>query len=98
MSEGLGLHQIKTRTWSIFKTSAVKGEGCAAETEKPNPGGSLPVPATLLSLSAAQSLALLIAAVRAGLTPDALRVRLDSCAHRLWEGMDWLSNVLKTRR
>lgn len=31
VTEGLGLHQIKTRTWSIFKTSAVKGEGCARE-------------------------------------------------------------------
>jgi ADP-ribosylation factor-like protein 1 len=43
VSEGLGLHNIKTRQWSIFKTSAIKGEG-------------------------------------------------------LWEGMEWLSNVLKTRR
>ena len=43
VSEGLGLHQIKTRQWSIFKTSAIKGEG-------------------------------------------------------LWEGMDWLSNTLKSRR
>ena len=43
VSEGLGLHEIKTRQWAIFKTSATKGEG-------------------------------------------------------LWEGLDWLSNVLKSRR
>ena len=27
VSEGLGLHAIKTRQWSIFRTSALKGEG-----------------------------------------------------------------------
>jgi ADP-ribosylation factor-like protein 1 len=27
IAEGLGLHSIKSRTWAIFKTSAVKGEG-----------------------------------------------------------------------
>lgn len=27
VAEGLGLSGIKTRPWSIFKTSAVKGEG-----------------------------------------------------------------------
>ena len=27
VAEGLGLHDIKNRDWSIFKTSAVKGEG-----------------------------------------------------------------------
>jgi len=27
IAEGLGLHNIKNRPWSIFKTSAVKGEG-----------------------------------------------------------------------
>lgn len=43
VAEGLGLHDIKSRDWSIFKTSAVKGEG-------------------------------------------------------LFEGLDWLSNQLKTRR
>jgi ADP-ribosylation factor-like protein 1 len=43
VSEGLGLHSIKTRQWSIFTTSALKGDG-------------------------------------------------------LWEGMDWLAGVLKSRR
>lgn len=27
VAEGLGLSSIKTRAWSIFKTSAIKGEG-----------------------------------------------------------------------
>lgn len=27
IAEGLGLHDIKSRDWAIFKTSAVKGEG-----------------------------------------------------------------------
>jgi ADP-ribosylation factor-like protein 1 len=27
VSEALGLNAIKSRTWSIFKTSATKGEG-----------------------------------------------------------------------
>jgi ADP-ribosylation factor-like protein 1 len=27
VAEGLGLPQIKNRDWSIFKTSAVKGDG-----------------------------------------------------------------------
>lgn len=27
VAEGLGLTSIKDRTWSIYKTSAVKGEG-----------------------------------------------------------------------
>ena len=43
VAEGLGLTDIKNRDWSIFKTSAVKGEG-------------------------------------------------------LFEGLDWLSNMLKNRR
>uniref|UniRef100_A0A7S3VGK6 Uncharacterized protein n=1 Tax=Dunaliella tertiolecta TaxID=3047 RepID=A0A7S3VGK6_DUNTE len=43
IAEGLGLYSIKNRTWAIFKTSAVKGEG-------------------------------------------------------LTEGLDWLSNALKTKR
>lgn len=43
VAEGLGLHDIKSRDWSIFKASAVKGEG-------------------------------------------------------LFEGLDWLSNMLKTKR
>jgi hypothetical protein len=43
VAEGLGLTSIKSREWSIFKTSAIKGEG-------------------------------------------------------LFEGLDWLSNALKTRR
>eukprot|EP00892_Ulva_mutabilis_P010558 jgi/Ulvmu1/7875/UM004_0106.1 len=43
VAEGLGLHDIKNRDWSIFKASAVKGEG-------------------------------------------------------LFEGLDWLANMLKTRR
>lgn len=43
IAEALGLHSIKSRDWSIFKTSAVKGEG-------------------------------------------------------LFEGLDWLSNMLKNRR
>jgi ADP-ribosylation factor-like protein 1 len=43
VAEGLGLADIKTRDWAIFKTSAIKGEG-------------------------------------------------------LFEGLDWLSNMLKTRR
>eukprot|EP00197_Chlamydomonas_leiostraca_P008015 CAMPEP_0202866084 /NCGR_PEP_ID=MMETSP1391-20130828/7195_1 /ASSEMBLY_ACC=CAM_ASM_000867 /TAXON_ID=1034604 /ORGANISM="Chlamydomonas leiostraca, Strain SAG 11-49" /LENGTH=199 /DNA_ID=CAMNT_0049546001 /DNA_START=29 /DNA_END=626 /DNA_ORIENTATION=- len=42
IAEGLGLHDIKSRDWAIFKTSAVKGEG-------------------------------------------------------LFEGLDWLSNMLKTK-
>lgn len=42
IAEGLGLHDIKSRDWAIFKTSAIKGEG-------------------------------------------------------LFEGLDWLSNMLKTR-
>ena len=43
VAEGLGLSDIKSRDWSIFKTSAIKGEG-------------------------------------------------------LFEGLDWLSNMLKNRR
>lgn len=43
IAEGLGLHDIKSRDWAIFKTSAVKGEG-------------------------------------------------------LFEGLDWLSNTLKSRK
>eukprot|EP00803_Ostreobium_quekettii_P011219 evm.model.scf_1791.4 EVM.evm.TU.scf_1791.4 scf_1791:24638-26871(+) len=43
VAEGLGLHQIKNRDWSIFKTSAIKGVG-------------------------------------------------------LFEGLDWLTNMLKSRR
>jgi ADP-ribosylation factor-like protein 1 len=43
VAEGLGLHDIKSRDWAIFKASAVKGEG-------------------------------------------------------LFEGLDWLANMLKTRR
>ena len=43
VAEGLGLSNIKSRDWAIFKTSAIKGEG-------------------------------------------------------LFEGLDWLSNMLKTRR
>lgn len=43
VAEGLGLHDIKSRDWAIFKTSAIKGEG-------------------------------------------------------LFEGLDWLSNMLKQRR
>ena len=43
VAEGLGLANLKTRDWAIFKTSAIKGEG-------------------------------------------------------LFEGLDWLSNMLKTRR
>lgn len=43
VAEGLGLTDIKDRDWSIFKTSAIKGDG-------------------------------------------------------LFEGLDWLSNMLKTRR
>ena len=43
VAEGLGLTDIKNRDWSIFKTSAIKGDG-------------------------------------------------------LFEGLDWLSNMLKTRR
>ncbi len=43
VAEGLGLTSIKNREWSIFKTSAIKGEG-------------------------------------------------------IFEGLDWLSNALKTRR
>ncbi len=27
IAEGLGLHDIKSRDWAIFKTSAIKGEG-----------------------------------------------------------------------
>jgi hypothetical protein len=27
IAEGLGLHDIKSRDWAIFKTSAVRGEG-----------------------------------------------------------------------
>jgi hypothetical protein len=27
VAEGLGLHNIKSRDWAIFKTSAIKGEG-----------------------------------------------------------------------
>lgn len=27
VTEALDLHKIKTRPWSIYKTSAVKGEG-----------------------------------------------------------------------
>ncbi len=43
VAEGLGLSNIKSRDWAIFKTSAIKGEG-------------------------------------------------------LFEGLDWLSNMLKNRR
>ena len=43
VAEGLGLTALKSREWSIFKTSAIKGEG-------------------------------------------------------LFEGLDWLSNTLKTKR
>lgn len=43
VAEGLGLTDIKNRDWTIFKTSAIKGDG-------------------------------------------------------LFEGLDWLSNMLKTRR
>lgn len=27
VAEGLGLHDIKNRDWTIFKTSAIKGDG-----------------------------------------------------------------------
>lgn len=86
MTEGLGLHQIKTRTWSIFKTSAVKGEGCARRQEKQQ---QLKQRASWPGFTVGQ---------RSLCSPSLLTVLCFAGSRRLWEGMDWLSNVLKTRR
>ena len=57
IAEAMGLHDIKTRPWSIFKTSAIKGDGLFEVCKLKNMFCDRNVPILMLFVCLQQSLA-----------------------------------------